>query len=96
MLSALHIRGLCSLEGEEVLTQVYRQSWDPRALPAAFLPVVSNQALAQSQLAEYIDDDFHGCLVCHCERTEVQDAPEFQHRGGAWRQRRRVVSEINN
>lgn len=96
MLSALHIRGLCSLQGERVLTQVYRQPREPGAPPAAFLPVVSNQALAQSQLAEYIHDDFHGSLVCDCERTEVQDAPEFQHRGGAWRQRRRVVSEINN
>lgn len=73
------------------MAQAHGQPWDPE-----LLPVVSNQALAQPQLAEYIHDDFHGRLVCHCERTEVQDAPEFQHRGGAWRQRRRVVSEINN
>lgn len=76
-------------EGEEAIPE-------PRARPAACLPIMSHQALAQSQLAEYIHHDFHGRLVCHCEGTEVQDAPQFQHGGGAWRQWGRVVSEINN
>lgn len=57
---------------------------------------MSDQALAQSQLAENVHHDLHGRLVCHREGTEVQDAPELQHRRGARRQGGTVVSETNN
>lgn len=64
--------------------------------PFPFSPIVCDQALAQPQFSENVHHDFHGGLVCHSERAEVEKAPQLEHGGGAGWQRRAVVREINN
>lgn len=40
-------------------------------------PIVRNQALPQSQLAEDIHYNLHGCKVSHSEGAEIQDVPKL-------------------
>ena len=59
-------------------------------------PIVCNQALPQSQLAEDIYHDLHGCKVSHSEGAEIQDVPKLEGRWGVWWHWRRMLGEIND
>lgn len=67
-----------------------------RASPRELSPIVRNQALPQSQLAEDVHDNLHGGEVSHSEGAEIQDVPEFQGGRGVGRHGRRMLGEIND
>lgn len=42
------------------------------------LPIVSDETLAQAQLAEYVHHDVHGGVVGNGERAQIHDATKLQ------------------
>lgn len=56
---------------------------------------MSDQALAQPQLSEYVHHDLHGRVVGHGEGAHVQDGAKFQGPGAVGRQGGRVLGEVN-
>lgn len=59
-------------------------------------PVVRHKALAQPELAENVDHNLHGCVVCDGEGAHVEDATEFQRPRAVGRKGRGVRSKINS
>ncbi len=61
----------------------------------SYLPVVSDQALAQPELSEDVHHDLHGGVVGDGEGAHVQDGAQFEGTGAVGRQGGCVLGEVN-
>lgn len=62
----------------------------------SYLPVVSDQALAQPQLSEDVHHDLHGGVVGDGEGAHVQDRAQFKGPGAVGRQGGCMLGEVNS